>query len=156
MSRRSAVQRTAGRLGAVLVACTLAACSEGYYTQQGVLTLSHGMSREQVLAAMNKLGHEQPSDHHWHYQLLSGCVLEVHARRFWGSREPQQVAIREAEVHKDRASDTGDFSVSLVPRTASAMATVVLDRMDEVDASQMVWLLNDLPRFCAVDPEVRP
>jgi len=156
MSGRPVGQQTAGRMGALLLACTLVACSEGYSTQDGVLTLSHGMSKDQVLAAMNQLGHEQPSDFHWHYQLLPGCVLEVHARRFWGSRAPKQVDIRELAVQERRASETGDFTVSLVSRSAPIMETVVLDRMDEVDASQMVWLLNDLPRLCAAQPERRP
>lgn len=156
MSGKPAGQRTAGRVGGLLLACTLAACSEGYSTQQGVLTLSHGMSKEQVLAAMNKLGHEQPSDFHWHYRLLPGCVLEVHARRFWGGRAAQQVAIRGAGIRESRAADTGDHTVSLLSRSDPTMKTEVLDRMDEVDASQMVWLLNDLPRLCAADPEARP
>lgn len=156
MSGRTVGQRTAGGLGALLLACTLVGCSEGYPTQHGVLNLSHGMSQERVLAAMNQLGHEQPSDFHWHYQLLPGCVLEVHARRFLGGRAPQQLPLRGAEVRQSRASETGDFTVALVSRSAPTRANAVLDRMDEVDASQMVWLLNDLPRFCAADPQARP
>ncbi|MFN7122647.1 MAG: hypothetical protein ACK4NM_11500 [Hydrogenophaga sp.] len=156
MSGRPVGQRTAWRLGAWLLVCTLAACSEGYSTQQGALALSHGMSQERVLAALNKLGHEQPSDFHWHYRLLPGCVLEVHARRFWGGRAAQQVAIRGAEIRESRAADTGHYTVSLVSRSHPTMEIMVLERMDEVDASQVVWLLNDLPRLCAADPETRP
>lgn len=114
------------------------------------------MSQDRVLEAMNQLGHQQPSDFHWHYQLLPGCVLEVHARRFWGGRAPLQVALREASIRESRAADTGDYTVSLVSRSTPTMDVVVLDRMDEVDASQIVWLLNDLPRFCAADPGTRP
>ncbi len=156
MSPSPSGRRTAGRLGVLLLACTLGACSDGYPTQEDALILHHGMSQERVLEAMNQLGHQQPSDFHWHYQLLAGCVLEVHARRFWGSRAPLQVAIREAGIRESRAADTGDYTVSLVSRSDPIMEAVVLDRMDEVDASQMVWLLNDLPRLCAADLETRP
>jgi hypothetical protein len=156
MSMRPVAQRALGWLSALLLACLLVACSEGYSTKEGALILRHGMSRERVLEAMNQLGHEQPSDFHWHYQLLPGCVLEVHARRFWGARSPQQVAIREAEIRENRAADTGEFTVSLVSRSNPRMEVVVLDRLDEVDASQIVWLLNDLPRLCAADLENRP
>lgn len=156
MSPSPSGRRTARCLGALLLACTLGACSDGYPTQEGVLILRHGMSQDRVLEAMNQLGHQQPSEFHWHYQLLPGCVLEAHARRFWGARAPLQVALREASIRESRAADTGDYTVSLVSRSTPTMEVVVLDRMDEVDASQIVWLLNDLPRFCAADPGTRP
>ena len=114
MSPSPSGRRTARCLGALLLACTLGAYSDGYPTQEGVLILRHGMSQDRVLE------------------------------------------LREASIRESRAADTGDYTVSLVSRSTPTMDVVVLDRMDEVDASQIVWLLNDLPRFCAADPGTRP
>lgn len=147
--------RAAGRWGALLVALTLGACSEGYSTREDVLILRPDMGQERAMDALNKLGHQQPSDHHWHYRLLPGCVLEVHARRFWGDRAPGQLALQQSQVRETRADDTGDISVSLVSRTDPTMEVLVLERMDEVDASQVTWLLRYLPRFCETTEEIR-
>lgn len=147
--------RAAGRWSALLVALALGACSEGYSTREGVLILNHNMGQEHALEAMNKLGHQQPSDFHWHYRMLPGCVLEVHARKLWGSRAPQQVALLQAEGRETQAADSGDFTVSLVSRTDPTMVALVLERMDEVDASQVMWLLRYLPRFCGATQETR-
>lgn len=148
-------QQKAGRWGALLVALALGACSEGYSTREGVLILNHDMGRERALQALNTLGHQQPSDFHWHYSLLPGCVLEVHARKFWGAQAPQRMALRLAEAREVHAVDSGNFTVSLVSRTEPTRAVPVLDRMDEVDASQVMWLLRYLPRFCAATQETR-
>lgn len=147
--------RTVGRWGALLVALALSACSEGYSTREGVLILNHDMGPERALEALNTLGHQQPSDFHWHYRMLPGCVLEVHARKFWGARAPQQVGLLQAEAREVHAVDSGDFTVSLVSRSDPTMVAPVLDRMDEVDASQVMWLLRYLPRFCGATQETR-
>lgn len=148
-------KQSAGRWCALLVAFVLGACSEGYSTRESVLILNPNMGQERALEALNKLGHQQPSDFHWHYRMLPDCVLEVHARRFWGDRAPQQVALRQVEARDTRAADTGDFTASLVSRTDPTMEVLVLERMDEVDASQVTWLLGYLPRFCETTEETR-
>ena len=147
--------RTVGRWSVLLLTLALGACSEGYSTREGVLLLNHNMGQERALDALNKLGHQQPSDFHWHYRMLPGCVLEVHARRFWGDRAPQAMALRQTQAREIQADDTGEFTVSLVSRTDPTMEVLVLDRLDEVDASQVTWVHGYRPRFCETTEEPR-
>jgi len=141
---RRICQRTCA---AALILLTLAACSDGYPTGDGDLILRTGMSLDNAMAALHKLGHAQPSDYHWHYAFLPGCTLQIHARRFLGSKEPRQVSLRQSVVLKT-TDDNGAYIVSLVPRGSAGPGTVVMDRMDAVDATQVEWLIRYLPAFC--------
>lgn len=143
-------------LGFLLLGSALIACADGYPTEDGVLFLSHDMGQQRAMEAMNQLGHQQPSDYHWHYRLLPGCVLEVHARKFWGGRAPVQLPLRHSDVLQTRDPLTEDYSIALVPRSNPTNAAVVLDRLDDVDASQVDWLLRYLPRICDANPIAQP
>lgn len=133
--------------GALLL-LTLAACSDGYPQEDGDLILKPGISQNTAMAALHKLGQTQPSDYHWHYALLPGCVLEIHARRFLRNKDPEQVPLKQSVVLKT-TDDKGVYTVSLVARGTTGPGIVVLDRMDVVDAMQVEWLMDYLPTFCA-------
>ena len=147
---------TCRRLSTLLMVSALVACSDGYPTQESVLMLSHDMGQQRAMDAMNQLGHQQPSDYHWLYRLLPGCELEVHARKFWGDRAPVRLQLRETDVVQIRDELTEDYSIALVQRDDPTNSTVVLDRLDDVDASQVDWLLRYLPVACDTSRPVPP
>lgn len=109
--------------------------------------LKTGMSLDNAMAALHKQGHAQPSDYHWHSALLPGRTLEVHARRFLRSKDPEQVPLKQSVVLK-ATDDDGAYTVSLVARGTTGPGTVVMDRMDAVDATRVEWLIRYLPAFC--------
>lgn len=132
----------------LVLAATLSACSEGYSSAEGELMLRNDMGLDDALAALNRLGQDQPSDYRWDYALLPSCELEIQRRRFLSRLEPARVPLRGA-VSDKRVVATGRYEVTLRPITPPARTVVVLDHMDTVDATQVEWLLDHLPRFCA-------
>lgn len=135
----------------LLLAATLSACSDGYSNAEGELMLRNDMGLEGALAALNRLGQDQPSDYHWDYALLPNCELEIRKRRLLSRQEPIRVSLRGAESDK-KAVATGRYEVTLRASNHPAQPVVVLDHMDAVDATQVEWLLDYLPRFC-VEPQ---
>ncbi len=142
---------SARRYRALAVLCSalaLGACADGYPNQDSPLLLSYGMSQDKAMAAMHHLGHQRHLTHHWHYELLPGCVLQAQAKRFWGDRDEVRVALRMGAAVSDRDTTSGNFTVAVLPGSADAERVVVLEGVDAVSATQMKWLLDFLPRFC--------
>ena len=132
---------------ALALVATLAACADGYPSEDGALILSYDMKLEKAMGALHHLGHQRQLDHHWHYELLPGCVLQAQARRFLRSREPVQVALRRSATVVEKDATTGSHTVRVAP-VGDAVGVVVLEGVDEHDAMQMKWLLDYLPRHC--------
>ncbi len=132
---------------ALAVAGVLTACADGYPSEDGPLILSYDMKLEKAMGAMHHLGHRRQLDHHWHYELLPGCVLQAQAKRFLRSREPVEVALRRSATLVEKDATTGSHTVRVAP-AGDAVGVVVLERVDEHDATQMKWLLDFLPRHC--------
>jgi hypothetical protein len=130
------------------LAALLAACADGYPSEDGALHLSHDMELNKALGAMHHLGHRRQLDHHWHYELLPGCVLQAQARRFLRDREPVQVALRRSVAVVEKDANTGSHAVRVAP-TGDAQGVLVLEGVDAHDAAQMKWLVDFLPRHCA-------
>ncbi len=130
------------------LAALLVACADGYPSEDGALHLSHDMALDKALGAMHHLGHRRQLDHHWHYELLPGCVLQAQARRFLRDREPVQVALQRSAAVVEKDATTGNHAVRVAP-AGDAQGVLVLDGVDAHDAAQMKWLVDFLPRHCA-------
>jgi hypothetical protein len=130
------------------LAALLVACADGYPSEDGALHLSHDMALDKALGAMHHLGHRRQLDHHWHYELLPGCVLQAQARRFLRDREPVQVALQRSAAVVEKDATTGNHAVRVAP-AGDAQGVLVLDGVDAHDAVQMKWLVDFLPRHCA-------
>ena len=141
---------TRGTCKAALVlalAAALAACADGYPSEDGALILSHDMKLEKAMGALHHLGHQRHLDHHWHYELLPGCVLQAQAKRFLRNRDPVQVALRRSATVVEKEGGAGSHTVRVAP-AGDTEGVVVLEGVDEHDATQMKWLLDYLPRHC--------
>lgn len=139
----------AWKAGIVLAfAGVLAACADGYPSEDGALILSHDMKLDKALGAMHHLGHQRQLSHHWHYELQPGCVLQAQAKRFLRDREPVRVALRRSATVVEKDATTGSHAVSVMP-AGEAEGVLVLDGVDAHDAAQMKWLMDFLPRHCA-------
>ncbi|MDR7093491.1 hypothetical protein [Hydrogenophaga laconesensis] len=129
------------------LAAALAACADGYPSEDGALILSHDMKLEKAIGAMHHLGHQRHLHYHWHYELLPGCVLEAQAKRFLRNREPVEVALRRSATVVEKDVTTGSHTVRVLP-SDDTVGVVVLEGVGEHDALQMKWLLDFLPRHC--------
>jgi len=78
-------------------------------------------------------------------------VLQAQARRFLRSREPVQVALRRSATVVEKDATAGSHTVR-VATAGDAVGVVVLEGVDEHDATQMKWLLDYLPRHCETPP----
>lgn len=137
------------KAGFVLVlAAGLAACADGYPSEDGALILSHDMKLEKALSAMHHLGHQRQLVYHWHYELLPGCVLRAQARRFLRSREPVSVALRRSATVVEKEADASNAHTVRVAPAGDVLGVMVLEGVNEHDAAQMKWLVDFLPRYC--------
>jgi hypothetical protein len=132
------------------LAMLLAACADGYPSGDGPLILSHQMKLDKALGAMHHLGHQRHLTHHWHYELLPGCVLQAQAKRFLRDREPVQVALRRSATVIERVDNPRSYTVRVAP-VGDSEGVEVLDGVSEHDATQMKWLVDFLPRHCGPD-----
>lgn len=142
---------SARRYRALAVLCSalaLGACADGYPNQDSPLLLSYSMSQDKAMAALHHLGHQRHLTHHWHYELLPGCVLQAQAKRFWGDRDEVRVPLRTGAAVSERDTASGHFNVAVAPASPPGEPVVVLEGVDAASATQMKWLLDFLPRFC--------
>jgi hypothetical protein len=151
MVRRVAVSGVAWRAcGSVLCVLLLAACPDGYPTEDAPRTEPSRMTRAQLLAALNELGDEPHLGKRWRYTLHPACELEVSVRGDGGGR--QRVTLEGAEV-SSRAAD-GVSEVLLVPANGSeAQAVTVLETPRWTDMVRARSLLTHLKVRCG-EPEV--
>lgn len=110
---RAQLARTWRRWAGVGLPFLVVACAEGYGTDDEALFLTHGMSQEEMLRAMNRIGQQKHLGYQCHYQLLPGCVLVVEARRLFRGREPNSVPLvgKEAVISTRAAADEHDVMV---------------------------------------------
>ncbi len=96
----------------VLVLGPLAACSDGYPTEDAPQLAPSAMSSQQLLQALKDLGAEPHLDRRWRYGLAPGCVLEV---RVHGERARQQVLLAGARI--ESGTREGQIGVRVVPES---------------------------------------
>jgi hypothetical protein len=141
----------------VLVACAalaLAACADGYPTEDGALRLKFGMSKEATLTAMNTIGHHGYLEHRWRYEVDEACVLRVRSRALGGGEAA--VSATTPGLHARVVVTGGDHSrlVFAHPPGSSGTqgGTLVLGGANEFDAGQMKWLVDYLGTICRAAP----
>lgn len=122
---------------AALSVLSLAACSDGYPTDDVAQIEPARMTQPQLLAALNALGKEPHLGKRWSYALHANCELEVSVRD--GGTERRRVAL-EGAVVSTRSVD-GVTEILLVPKRGgdSQAVTVLATRKwaDTVEARSL-------------------
>lgn len=137
---------------AALCAAWLAACSDGYPTEDAPHTDPAHMSQVQLLAALNALGKEPHLGKRWRYALQAQCELEVSVRD--GETTRRRVALEGAEV--GIRSVDGTTQIRLVPSSGGeSHAVIVLETRRWSDMVRARALLTHLEVRCA-NPMVPP
>jgi len=146
MVQRSALSGLARRATAsALCVLLLAACPDGYPTEDVPQIEPSRMTQAQLLAALNELGEEQNLGKRWRYTLHPECELEVSVRGDDGGR--RRVTLEGAEV-SSRADD-GVSEILLVPADGSeAQAVTVLETPQWPDSVRARALLRHLEARC--------
>lgn len=126
----------------------LGACADGYPTDDGALVLSHGMSREATLKAMNTIGHHGYLEHRWRYALDADCHLRVRSKGL----ETGDVSLHAASpglfTRVVVAGESAHLVFVHVPDAASKSGALVLGEANNFDAGQMKWLIDHLGNLC--------
>jgi hypothetical protein len=136
----------------VLWACAvlaLAACADGYPTEDGALRLKFGMSKEATLKAMNTIGHHGYLEHRWRYELDADCLLRVRSRALEGGEAA--LFANTPGLHARVVLADGDRSYMVfahAPHAPSVDGKLVLGGASEFDAGQMKWLVDYLGGVC--------
>lgn len=132
------------RLAAVLCALSLAACSDGYPSEDVVSIDPARMSQAELLSALNDLGKEPHLDRRWRYALRPNCELEVSAR---GGGPQGRVALDGAEVTTRAVENQSE--IRLVPKGGDdAQALTVLASRRWSDTVRARSLLTHLELRC--------
>lgn len=123
----------------------LAACADGYSTDDVPQLDPALMSHTQLVAALNALGKERHLDKRWHYALHANCELEVSVRN--GDTDLRRVVL-EGAVVSTRSVD-GVTEIQLVPRLGGdTQAVTVLATRKWTDTVQARSLFTHLEVRC--------
>lgn len=138
--------RSAAAACALTWALALAACADGYPTEDEPRLDPSGMSRPQLLDALNDLGAEQRLGKRWRYTLDAGCMLDVDVQR--GDPPRRRVGVADSRV--DTREVDGLTHVRLTPRDgkAEAPSVVVLETPKWTDGVRARSLLAQLALRC--------
>lgn len=130
---------------AVLYVLSLAACSDGYPTEDVLQLDPARMTQAQLLAALNALGKDPHLGKRWGYALHANCELEVSVRN--GDTERRRVVLEGAVV--DARSVDGLTEILLVPEVGGdKQAVTVLATRRWTDTVQARSLLARLEARC--------
>lgn len=130
---------------AALSVLSLAACSDGYPTDDVAQIESARMTQPQLLAALNALGKEPHLGKRWSYALHANCELEVSVRD--GGTERRRVTL-EGAVVSTRSAD-GVTEILLVPkRGGDSQAVTVLATRKWADTVEARSLFSHLEVRC--------
>jgi hypothetical protein len=136
-----------GWLAAAVLA--LAACSDGYPTEDAVPLDPAQMTRTELLAALNSLGDEPHLGKRWRFALRPDCELEVSVRN--GDQERRRVALEGADL-VTRSVD-GVSEIRLLPRAGGeARAVTVFEPRGWSDIVRARALLTNLEQRCRAAP----
>lgn len=124
---------------------SLAACSDGYPTEDVPQINPARMTQSQLLAALNALGKEPHLGKRWGYALNANCELEVRVRN--GNKDRRRVVLEGAVV--DVRSVNGITEILLVPEVGGdTQAVTVLATRRWTDTVQARSLLTHLEARC--------
>ena len=129
---------------------SLAACAEGYPSEDVAPIDPARMSQAELLSALNDLGKEPHLDRRWRYALRPNCELEVSVR---GGAGPQgRVALDGAEVSTRAVENRSE--IRLVPKGGDdAQALTVLASRRWSDTVRARSLLTHLELRCLRAPD---
>lgn len=112
---------TVARSGlAVLVVLTLAACSDGYPTEDVPQIDPAVMTLPQLLDALNELGQDAQPGTRWRYSLREACQLDISVRD--EERQRHRVALHRVVI-ETRSAD-GITEILLVPQGGEASGAI--------------------------------
>jgi hypothetical protein len=123
----------------------LAACSDGYPTEDVPQVDPARMTQAQLLAALNDLGEQPHLGKRWRYVMHAGCELEITVRD--GKRERHRVVLEGAAIATRSAE--GITEIRLVPQAGGeARAVTALETRRWPDTVKARALLTQLELRC--------
>ncbi len=126
----------------------LAACADGYPTEDTRQPDPFSLTAEQRVAELNQLGASAHADFRGHYRLIDGCRLQVERKIGRGAWESSEHAL--AQVQPELANGTDGKSYDVLLATAQADETALLLRTERrLDAQHARLLVRLLKGDCA-------
>jgi hypothetical protein len=136
----------------LVVVVSLAACSDGYPTEDVPQIDPARMTQAQLLIALNALGKEPQLGKRWRYVMHAGCELEVSVRD--GGSDRRRVVLEGAAI-STRSVD-GVSEIRLVPKAGGeTQAVTALETRRWSDTVRARSLLTHLEMRCG-SPAVPP
>ncbi|GLS14728.1 hypothetical protein [Hydrogenophaga electricum] len=133
--------RTALALGVVL---GLAACADGYPSDNTSLALHFGMDGAEIETAMNHIGSQRYLKQRWAYALTDRCSLQAgEVPGLMGSAtEPVVLDLRHVAVSMEKTVGPRGHRVWVTPAPDSSEAVPLIEGAHWSDASQIKWLVE--------------
>lgn len=130
-----------------LCVLALAACSDGYPTEDVAQIDPARMTQTELLDALNALGKKPHLRKRWRYDMQAGCELEVSVRN--GDVDRSRVALEGADI--SARSVDGVSEIRLVPKTGGEpRAVTVLETRRWSDTIAVRSLLTQLEVRCGM------
>lgn len=140
-------------LAAAICGLSVAACSDGYPTEDLVRISPSQMAKAQLLSELNALGQSPSLNKRWRYVLHDPCELEVIARN--GDTDRGRVMLEGSSV--DARSADGVTAIVLIPQVGGdSKAVTVLETRRWVDMVKARSLLVHLEVHCSVPVAAGP
>ncbi|MBC7939364.1 MAG: hypothetical protein H7Z19_06290 [Chitinophagaceae bacterium] len=131
---------------AAALAVVLAACGDGYPTEDEPQLDMSRMTQTQLLAAMNQLGAQRHLAARWRYAMAPACVLKVRVRN--GEATEKATALEGATV--ETRSEDKVIHILVRTKTGPESAPVVALKSSKwSDSVRMQALLAHLERSCS-------
>lgn len=145
-----------GAWWAVALAAVLAACSDGYPTEDLPRTSPFDMSSEQRLATLNRLARQAHPERSFRYTMAADCELRVESRRKGAGTTRtalRLVRAMEVDVVFDKADETFNVVLLADRRPGAEVLATLLQSKAWTDASQAELMLQLLTRDCEPPPD---
>jgi hypothetical protein len=123
--RCSQLRVAAAWLPAVVMLALSTACTDEHRTKSQPAMNAHGMTQQQRLQDMNRLGEDADPDRRWRYSLPSACELDV--KLTGDKRAAHRVRLSSAIVGQSFNRGSSTYSVTVIPMDPAASAIQVFE-----------------------------
>jgi len=130
----------------------LAACRDGYPTEDEPLATPEKLTHEQLVEALNELSDETRDNRQRTYRLQSNCVLEIRAKKP-KSQHLAHLGEHSLDATSIKQDDDKTYLVTLTPRGGKTdQAITVFESTRWMDREQARTLVQYLQRGCHTAP----
>ncbi len=126
----------------------VAACSQGYPSDNAPIASPFDMNQAQRIAALNVVGSEADDARRWRYTLEEGCVLAVRQHEGWWRQSSIQVPLDGVSLETRVPPGGNGSGLKLVASGPDVASVTLLHSDNPLPAQQANLLVKLIKRDC--------